>query len=551
MPWTLYWYILKDLLKVLVAATTVLVLVISMTAAIKPLSDGLLGPALMVKYVLYLTPTMLGFTVPFAGALAGTLVFIRLASDNELTACRASGISYQMLLLPVVFLGMAITLGGFYLSNWVVPTFYARAALMLQTDLSQALVSQLDRGRPVTLKDMVLYADQVDDSHAPPKIPGSPIQPTKLIRLRGVAAGTLDDRGRLRSDTTAEKADLVVYHVDGQTWITMRLENVTYHDADRGELFHVQEWSIPQMRLPSPLSDNPRFMSWPQLQTLGSEPERFDRVRLKKNQLATQIAKEQILRSIESSLTNPNPGSPLTLIVPGEDKRYIITAPQIHPGPHGLKLTAQDDHPVRIDYYLQGVYWRRIEAAQAILEVQAVDPSSEPWVRVELKNAHVFDAQVADRGTQHASMTLMRSRWPQNLLNPLANLSGYDLQKQAKAYWHVKPVREAALDHQRTVDQLFRKVVALLHERAAQAISGLLVLLLSVVLSIKMVGRLPLVVYFWCFIPTIIVVIISHSGMNIATDSDVPRTVGLMVMWSGNLTLAAAVGIIHWRLSRV
>ena len=70
MPWTLYRHILKELLKVMVPTTVVLVLVISFAAAIKPLADGLLEPRALVRFVLFLTPTMLQFALPFAAAFA-------------------------------------------------------------------------------------------------------------------------------------------------------------------------------------------------------------------------------------------------------------------------------------------------------------------------------------------------------------------------------------------------------------------------------------------------------------------------------------------------
>lgn len=67
MPWTLYRYILRELLKVLVLTTTVLVVVLSFGAAVGPMADGLLGPVTLVKFVLYTMPTVLGFALPFAG----------------------------------------------------------------------------------------------------------------------------------------------------------------------------------------------------------------------------------------------------------------------------------------------------------------------------------------------------------------------------------------------------------------------------------------------------------------------------------------------------
>ena len=308
MPWKLYRYILKDLLKLLVISSMVLVLVISVAAAIKPLSGGLLGPGAMARYVVYLAPTMLAFILPFSGAFASTIVFSRMAHDNELLVCRAGGISYGMILLPVVFLGLMLTLSLFFLSNWVVPSFYRGAAFMLEKDIMQVVVGQVHRGRPVVLDDRVLYADAVDDAQSPPVIPNQSVQPSQLIRLRGVAVGQLDDRGRLRSDSTAQKADILLYHVGRQTWATLHLEDVVFYDAMRGDLFYTRQWVLPQLLLPSPLEDDLRFLTWPQIRELEDQPERYDQIRFRKHQLAQTIAAEMLLQKITDALVGPSSG---------------------------------------------------------------------------------------------------------------------------------------------------------------------------------------------------------------------------------------------------
>ena len=116
MPWTLYWYILRDLLKLLALATAVLVLVISAAVAIKPLSDGLLGPVALVKFILYTMPTTLQFALPFGAAFASTIVFNRMAADNEIVACSASGMSYltpvpEPGVWPLMLLGTGVLWG--------------------------------------------------------------------------------------------------------------------------------------------------------------------------------------------------------------------------------------------------------------------------------------------------------------------------------------------------------------------------------------------------------------------------------------------------------
>src|SRR4051794_40448386 len=115
MPWTLYRYILRELLRVLALSGTVLVVLVGFAVAIKPLSDGMLGPWSLVKFVAFTIPTVVGFVLPFAAAFSGTMVFSRMAADNEIIACRASGMSYPTMMLPVFALGLVLTLSLFFL----------------------------------------------------------------------------------------------------------------------------------------------------------------------------------------------------------------------------------------------------------------------------------------------------------------------------------------------------------------------------------------------------------------------------------------------------
>jgi len=552
MPWTLYRYIFKDLLKLLVTTTLVLVLVISFAAAIKPLSEGLLGPMTLMKYVLFLAPTMLGFILPFAAALASTLVFSRMVEDNELVVCRASGIGYRMVLLPVIFLGLVLTLSLFFLSNWVVPSYYRRAALMLEKDMMQIIVSQVEQMRPVTLGDMVLYADAVDDSHAAPVIPGDSVQPTKLIRLRGVAVGQLGPTGRLRSDSTAQKADVLLYRVDGRTWATMQLENVVFYDAARGDLFSIEQWVLPQMLLPNPFKDDPCFLSWPQMRQLGDRPELYDLVRDHKQQLAESIATEVLLDRIGRALTEGPPGNGgVTLSGMHGREKYQITAPGVDRNGSELRLSARGAIPIRVVYRQGGRVTRRIEAQSARLWIEPGEPQPEPWVRVELAQVKVYDLGAEHPGAERSTVLLPRGRRPGAVLEPMMAMnSGELLQTAYTRYPHIQAIIRNADQLRFQIVYLFRQVVAQLNERAALAVACLLMIVLGALLSMKLRGGMPLVIYFRSFMSAIVVVIVTHSGENIASHPDMSRTFGLSVIWLGDLLLFMAVGATYWRLAK-
>ena len=97
---------------------------------------------------------------------------------------------------------------------------------------------------------------------------------------------------------------------------------------------------------------------------------------------------------------------------------------------------------------------------------------------------------------------------------------------------------------------LFRQVVAQLNERAALAVACLLMIVLGALLSMKLGGGMPLVIYFWSFLSAVVVVIVTHSGENIASHPGMSRTFGLSVIWLGDLLLLMAVGGTYWRLAR-
>jgi len=98
-----------------------------------------------------------------------TLTFGRMAADNEVTACSASGMSYARILAPIAALGLVLTMGLFYLSNFVVPGFYRAAAQTLENDLMSVLVTQLNQNRPFTeIPGIVIYADSARQYDPPP-----------------------------------------------------------------------------------------------------------------------------------------------------------------------------------------------------------------------------------------------------------------------------------------------------------------------------------------------------------------------------------------------
>jgi lipopolysaccharide export system permease protein len=79
------------------------------------------SPFDLLRLLIYLFPYMLSFTIPMACLIAMILAFGRLCTDYELIALRASGVAPQRLVLPLVTVGLVISLCLLVVNDRVVP----------------------------------------------------------------------------------------------------------------------------------------------------------------------------------------------------------------------------------------------------------------------------------------------------------------------------------------------------------------------------------------------------------------------------------------------
>ena len=108
MPRILFRHIVADLLRVMLLTASVLVTVIAFGAAIRPIMQNLFGPEDLLQFVALASVPMLQFALPFAGAFAGTIVYARLTSENEVLAMSAAGLAYRKILLPAAGIGRGL-----------------------------------------------------------------------------------------------------------------------------------------------------------------------------------------------------------------------------------------------------------------------------------------------------------------------------------------------------------------------------------------------------------------------------------------------------------
>ena len=128
-------YILKEIFLPFILALGVLTSIFLLGNLIKltnlVINKGV--PFLVVsKVFIFIIPLLLGYTLPIACLFAVIVAFSRLSKDNEILALRASGFHISKLLVPLLTLGIVISLFSLILNDRLIPYAHYKQKLLLK-----------------------------------------------------------------------------------------------------------------------------------------------------------------------------------------------------------------------------------------------------------------------------------------------------------------------------------------------------------------------------------------------------------------------------------
>jgi lipopolysaccharide export LptBFGC system permease protein LptF len=169
MVFTLHRYIFRELVKVFALAALALTLILTLGMILPPIQEYGVGPSQVVHLMGYFMPISLTFVLPMAALFAGALIYGRFASDNELDACRASGISLLTLVYPGLVLAIIVAIANLILSFHVMPIFVGRAEKSLKADAKQILFRNIQQTGYYMLPPegrYLIYADQAEPQNS-------------------------------------------------------------------------------------------------------------------------------------------------------------------------------------------------------------------------------------------------------------------------------------------------------------------------------------------------------------------------------------------------
>jgi len=236
----------------LVTITAVFVLIMVMTEATR----SLLGPREILKLVPLIVPVTLTYTVPVAMLFAVSVVYGRLASDNEVIAVKAAGLGVMMLLLPTILLGLALSGLLFLGANGLIPAANREAKVRVFKSIESVFFKALKRDRVFNNANWPFYIAVHD------------VQGSTLINVDFKHRKGRDDPDNYDMRIFARRATM--YFDPAARLVNIDLEGAEFSGENQGGHLHGQRLTFPF----KPVSLDPRVQELTGPQILAKQVER-------------------------------------------------------------------------------------------------------------------------------------------------------------------------------------------------------------------------------------------------------------------------------------
>ncbi len=553
MPGILFRHIFVELVKVLVVTTAVLVTVIAFGAAIKPLAENLLSPADLLRYILYATIPMMQFALPFAAAFAGTIVYHRLSTDNEIVAMAACGISYRRIMLPAVMLGVVLTGAMLVLVDVGVPTFWQALKRIAARDSMRLLAAQVARGEAFVpeFSDMEIYADEAILTDAPTDTGAA-----QRLLLVGVAAVRFDQAAAPVTEFTAQSATVDVHRVGENSFLKPVLSNATVFNRGDNSIAKATIVRPEAVDLGRSFEQGPKGMSFAQLWALRTDQSEFAPIVALRETLLGSLDSVDAWRWIADTIASGQP-----LILQGTGDAESIEYEVLAGGLDGTTLRPRADGSVTIRQSHRGPdgpqLRAEITAPSATLSLGEVRADGTGRFDVLAESALVRDPRAGGRGVQRRMA--LRELQPVGLAAvDRAGLGSAELvtvSRQELGRIKAGPVdaigAAVAANASELATQLGKlqdEIIARIVQRTSQAMTAFLMLLTGAVLAVLLRQRTPLFVYLLAFIPAIIDILLISGGEQMLRRGFSPAA--LVVAFGGNAVLGLVCLWGAWRVGK-
>ncbi len=542
---TLHKYIFRELLRVFLFAVVGLTLILSLGSILQPVQEYGVGPRQVIHLMIYFLPITLTFVLPMAALFAGALIYGRFASDNELDACRASGISLLTLTFPGLVLAVIVALANLFLSFHIMPVFVLRAEKSLKADAKQIVFRNIKNRRYYELPpdgEYLIYADHAD------------MQNDTLL---GVVVAEMRDN-QMVDMITAEVAE--VRFKEHDTYNEVQI--TAYEASEMGPQGFGNIGTLPVMHeFGSLLGDEIRFKKLDEMRSIAADMMQFYPIEKLARQTYTQLILEILAQDIQTWITNTK-GRALRESDEGKSSYYELLGM-----PNSVRLTV-DRYAVKegeielvgaievIEYDTAGKKpLRTYRCTTATLHLDEDGPAPTPTVTLYLHSPHEVETNQFRLRRVIGGLILPQS--VQVIVNEFQTGSGsVKVEKLASGLMELTGLEPSRYlrDYHLQLDRQMRdtavEIKSEIHSRLVFGIGCIPMILIGIGLGILKKGGHLLSAFGASCIPAAMLIVCIMSGKQLTENLDAQAVSGVALMWAGLGVLSFLALIIYGWLIR-
>ena len=552
---TLFFYIFKDLLRIFFMTSGALAGIMSFGGLLRPLTEHGLDASQAAMMLSYFMPAMTTYSLPIAALFATTMVYGRLSADNELTACRAAGISYRSVAMPAVVLGLTVAIVSLLFLCFIVPVFTLKVERVIYSNLAQLIANQIERSHQIKFEKTTIFAQEAAVGEVDPAYPKE-----QRVTLGGLmivalekeeASETKKKEERVaipREFYLARKATIFIRPSKSgdEFMLEAKLEGgamfprkFSSKETTTGGLVATDYGPFP---IASVIKEDTKFMDIRQLQELNQDPSQSRRVQEQFVKIIRLQQEGAFLTDVHEALVHRGG---MKELISGTERYEIMAGPGAKISLIAGKLEVA---PAKFVEYRNGELYRSADVGELELTAQALS-DDQLNVQAQLRNV-----VATTREGRNDRTSFLRS-----FVVP-ATVKTEHLERESNTYLQpnhkISEVDRLAL--QREWLKIRNAIHSEMHARASFAVSCLILVVVGCFLGMMFRSGNFLSAFALSVMPALLCIALIVAGQHTACnipykiegDFKDPLKLGILLIWSGNVVALALAVIFGVRMQK-
>jgi len=541
---TLHVHLSKELAKVTTLALVVITLVMTVFAMIEPLRKRGLATDQVLMLFAFTLPVMVSLTLPVAALFAATVVYGRFSQDNELMACRASGIPTLSLMKPALALGAIVTVLALALSSYVAPRILAIGEKAVQANIRGIVYHQLGSQGHFEFGNWIVHAD---------------IANAKEDTLWGVAVAEKRPEKDVQLFTSVSATVDFVQGEDGMVAFVYPSGLVgPISTSPGGAVTELEEGRFPPLVPPSLSKEKPSWYTWKRLIQMLRDPSDHPEILKNVEDIRRRLMHEMLALELTEAI---EAGREYRMESYDSKVHYISAArAELDKGQHVRLLCSRPDEPevrrVKVRTPQDEEVWTS-DFADVVISTPMPVIKREPKVTITMESNVAqltpLGEALGTEGTQKDSHEVTNIRIPDKIRSKVEGITLADLYHRPGDYTSNKQILGViSWVKEDKIDKIRSEIFAEIHARFAYGVSCFLLVALGAALGLIFRGGQVVSAFAISMAPATVVIVMVLMGKEIVTNPRVDNgwVWGLSSIWGGDAALLAACAWIYFRMMR-